>query len=54
MLLYEFQLNTNENFMQPKLCMLILLRLTKDEVQRDTIVQKKQSYLLIHKSFENP
>jgi hypothetical protein len=30
-LLYEFQLNTNENFMLPKLCMLILLSLTKEE-----------------------
>jgi hypothetical protein len=28
-LLYEFQLNTNENFMLPKSCMLILLRLNK-------------------------
>jgi hypothetical protein len=28
-LLYEFQLNTNENFMLPKSCMLILLRFTK-------------------------
>jgi predicted unusual protein kinase regulating ubiquinone biosynthesis (AarF/ABC1/UbiB family) len=32
-LLYEFQLNTNENFMLPKLCMLILLRFTKEEGQ---------------------
>jgi hypothetical protein len=30
-LLYEFQLNTNENFMLPKSCMLILLRSTKEE-----------------------
>jgi hypothetical protein len=30
-LLYEFQLNTNENFMLPKSCMLILLRFTKEE-----------------------
>jgi hypothetical protein len=28
-LIYEFQLNTNENFMLPKSCMLILLRFTK-------------------------
>jgi hypothetical protein len=32
-LLYEFQLNTNENFILPKSCMLILLRFTKEEVQ---------------------
>jgi hypothetical protein len=32
-LLYEFQLNTNEKFMLPKSCMLILLRFTKEEGQ---------------------
>jgi hypothetical protein len=32
-LLYEFPLNTNENFMLPKSCMLILLRFTKEEGQ---------------------
>jgi hypothetical protein len=32
-LLYEFKLNTNENFMLPKSCMLILLRFTKKEGQ---------------------
>jgi hypothetical protein len=32
-LLFEFQLNTNENFMLPKSCMLILLRFTKEEGQ---------------------
>jgi hypothetical protein len=32
-LLYEFQLNINENFMLPKSCMLILLRFTKEEGQ---------------------
>jgi hypothetical protein len=32
-LLYEFQLNTNENFMLPKSCMLILIRFTKEEGQ---------------------
>jgi hypothetical protein len=69
-LLYEFQLNTNENFMLPKSCMLILLRFTKEEgqhikgessrraisesVQRNRTVQKKQSYLLIPKSYEGP
>jgi hypothetical protein len=32
-LLYEFQLNTNENFMLPKSCILILLKFTKEEGQ---------------------
>jgi hypothetical protein len=32
-LLYEFQLNTNENLMLPKSCMLILLRFTKKQGQ---------------------
>jgi hypothetical protein len=32
-LLYEFQLNTNENFILSKSCMLILLRFTKEEGQ---------------------
>jgi hypothetical protein len=32
-LLYEFQLNTNEKFMLPKSCMLILLMFTKEEGQ---------------------
>jgi hypothetical protein len=30
-LLYEFKLNTNDNFMLPKSCMLIFLRSTKQE-----------------------
>jgi hypothetical protein len=30
-LLYEFQLNTNDKFMIPKSCMLLLLRFTKEE-----------------------
>jgi hypothetical protein len=33
MLLYEFQLNTNEKFMLYKSCTLILLRFTKQEGQ---------------------
>jgi len=32
-LLYEFHLNTNDNIMLPKSCMLILLRFTKEEGQ---------------------
>jgi hypothetical protein len=32
-LLYEFKLNTNDNFMLPKSQMLILLRFTKEEGQ---------------------
>jgi hypothetical protein len=30
-LLYKFKLNTNDNFMLPKLYMFILLRFTKEE-----------------------
>jgi hypothetical protein len=41
-LLYEFQLNTNENFMLPKSCMLILLRLTKEEGQNTSRANKKE------------
>jgi hypothetical protein len=33
-LLYGFKLNTNDNFMLPKSCMLILLRSTKEEGQK--------------------
>jgi hypothetical protein len=33
MLLYDFQLNTNENIMLPKSCMLILLMFNKEEGQ---------------------
>jgi hypothetical protein len=32
-LLYEFQLNTNDNFMLPKSCMLILLRYVEENHQ---------------------
>jgi hypothetical protein len=32
-LLYEFKLNTTDNFMLPKSCMLILLRFTKEKGQ---------------------
>jgi hypothetical protein len=32
-LLYEFQLNTNENFMLPKSCVLTLLRYTRENKQ---------------------
>jgi hypothetical protein len=30
-LLYEFKLNTNDNFMLPKSCIFIFLRFTKEE-----------------------
>jgi hypothetical protein len=41
-LLYEFQLNTNENFMLPKSCMLILLRFTKEEGQNISRVNQQE------------
>jgi hypothetical protein len=40
-LLYEFQLNINENFMLPKSCMLILLRFTKEEGQNISRANQK-------------
>ena len=40
-LLYEFHLNTNENFMLPKSCMLILLRFTKEEGQNISRVNQQ-------------
>jgi hypothetical protein len=43
-LLYEFQLNTNDNFMLPKFCMLILLRYVEENHQDEG---HKASYLLI-------
>jgi hypothetical protein len=41
-LLYKFQLNTNENFMLPKSCMLILLRFTKEEGQNISRVNQRE------------
>jgi hypothetical protein len=41
-LLYEFQLITNENFMLPKSCMLILLRFTKEEGQNISKVNQRE------------
>jgi hypothetical protein len=41
-LLYEFQLNTNENFMLPKSCMLILLRFTKEEGQNILMANQRE------------
>jgi hypothetical protein len=41
-LLYKFQLNTNENFMLPKSCMLILLRFTKEEGQNTSRANQKE------------
>jgi hypothetical protein len=41
-LLYEFQLNTNVNFMLPKSCMLILLRFTKEEGHNISRVNKRE------------
>jgi hypothetical protein len=44
-LLYEFQLNTNANFMLPKLCMLIFLRFTKYEGHNISRANQKKSYM---------
>jgi hypothetical protein len=41
-LLYEFQLNTNENFILPKSCMLILRRFTKEEGQNISRVNQQE------------
>jgi hypothetical protein len=46
-LLYEFQLNTIENFMLPKSCMLILLRFTKGEGQNISKANQKEELLII-------
>ena len=52
-LLYEFQLNTNVNFMLPKSCMLILLRFTK---RKDKTYQRrisKKSYVRVSLALQN-
>jgi hypothetical protein len=49
-LLYEFQLNTNENFMLPKSCMLILLR-RKDKTYQGRI--SKKSYVRVSPALQN-
>ena len=52
-LLYEFQLNTNANFMLPKSCMLILLRFTK---RKDKTYQRrisKKSYVRVSPALQN-
>jgi hypothetical protein len=41
-LLYEFKLNTNDNFMLPKSCMLLFLRFTKEEGQNISRVNKRE------------
>jgi hypothetical protein len=41
-LLYEFQLNTNENFMLPNSCMLIFLRFIKEEGQNISRANQKE------------
>ena len=46
-LLYEFQLNTNENFMLPKSCMLILLRFTKEEGQNISRRMREKNYVRV-------
>jgi hypothetical protein len=41
-LLYKFQLNTDENFMIPKSCMLILIRFIKEEGQNISSANQKE------------
>jgi hypothetical protein len=52
-LLYEFQLNTNENFMIPKSCMLILLRFTKEEAQIISRANREKSYVRVSPAQQN-
>jgi hypothetical protein len=49
-LLYKFQLNTNENFMLPKSCMLILLRFTKEEGQNISRTSQQEELRLSQSS----
>jgi hypothetical protein len=59
-LLYEFQLNSNDNFMLPKSCMLILLRYVEDNHQdegheaRIGKVLVIRQFAAISKSFGKP
>jgi hypothetical protein len=53
-LLYEFQLNTNENFMLPKSCMLILLRFTKEEGQNISRANQQEELCLSQSSATEP
>jgi hypothetical protein len=53
-LLYEFQLNTNENFMIPKSCMLILLRFTKEEGKNISRVNQQEELCPSHSSAIEP
>jgi predicted unusual protein kinase regulating ubiquinone biosynthesis (AarF/ABC1/UbiB family) len=52
-LLYEFQLNTNEKFMLPKSCMLILLRFTKEEDKTYQGRVSKKSYVRVSPAQQN-
>jgi hypothetical protein len=53
-LLYEFRLNTNENFMLPKSCMLILLRFTKEEGQNLSKANQQEELRLSQSSATEP
>jgi predicted unusual protein kinase regulating ubiquinone biosynthesis (AarF/ABC1/UbiB family) len=53
-LLYEFQLNTNENFMLPKSCMLILLRFTKEEGQNISRANQREELCSSQSSTTEP
>jgi diphthamide biosynthesis methyltransferase len=53
-LIYEFQLNTNENFMLPKSCMLILLRFTKKEGQNISRANQREELCSSQSSATEP
>jgi hypothetical protein len=53
-LLYEFQVNTNENFMLPKPCMLILLRFTKEEGQNISRANQREELCSSQSSTTEP
>jgi hypothetical protein len=53
-LLYEFQLNTNENFMLHKSCMLILIWFTKEEGQNISRVNQREEICSSQSSATEP
>ena len=53
-LLYKFQLNTNDNFMLPKLCMFILLRFTKEEGQNTSRANQREELCSSQSSATEP
>jgi predicted unusual protein kinase regulating ubiquinone biosynthesis (AarF/ABC1/UbiB family) len=52
-ILYEFHLNTNENFMLPKSCMLILLRFTKEDGQNISRANQQEELIRVSPAQQN-